>query len=50
MDSEKARGALLFYYAYALTLGAFLLMQGAPLDRAAALAILASLLINRHPK
>jgi hypothetical protein len=50
MDSEKARGALLYYYAYALTLIAFLLMQGVPIDRAVALAMLASLLINRHPK
>jgi hypothetical protein len=50
MNSDKASGALLFYYAYALTLGAFLLMHDAPVDKVSALALLAWLLINRRPK
>lgn len=50
MNSEKANGPLLLYYAYALTLGAFLLMHDAPLDKVSAIAFVAWLLINRRPK
>lgn len=50
MNPHKASGAVLLYYAYALTLGALLLMHNAPLDRVSALAFLAWLLINRRPK
>jgi hypothetical protein len=50
MNFEKADGALLLYFAYALTLIAFLLLHGAALDKAATLAFLATLLINRRPQ
>ena len=52
MNTQESRPAVLLYYAFALVLSAWLLTRDVPLHdattQAAALAILASLLVNRR--
>jgi hypothetical protein len=50
MNPHQANGHLLFYYAYALTLGAFLLTHDAPIEKVSALTFLAWLMIHRRPE
>jgi hypothetical protein len=48
MNPNEASGTILVYCGYIITLGAFLLARGTPLNEVSALAFLAWLLINQR--